>query len=216
MGGIGSGRHRYAKTFTTDELPALKVSLWRGHELRGSRSTHQVNWKKHEKLAAKAFVTTGIGLFAVRWRYSNVDRAQSVRLSWAGCNYGGSRAWFLCPQVQCRQRVTTLYIGPTLACRHCLKLRYASTTESIQDRAIRRVRRTRRQLVCSTNLFKPTNGRPKGMRHNTYQNLLYQHEEGMRILTLTLRNQNNSLRRKVLKPDGKRGRTQGESVLPID
>ena len=38
------------------------------------------------------------------WR----DMKYPVYLSWTGCNYGGQRAWWLCPARGCERRVAVL------------------------------------------------------------------------------------------------------------
>jgi hypothetical protein len=45
------------------------------------------------------------------------------------CNYGGQRAWFVCPG-GCGRRAAILYYGNTPACRHCYHLAYESQQES--------------------------------------------------------------------------------------
>jgi len=50
---------------------------------------------------------------------------QAVRIVSTRCNYGGLRAWFVCPQ--CNRRVGVLYRKPLLThflCRHCQNLSY--------------------------------------------------------------------------------------------
>ena len=53
---------------------------------------------------------------------------QAVRIVSTRCNYGGLRAWFVCPQ--CGRRVGVLYRKPLLThflCRHCQNLSYQLT-----------------------------------------------------------------------------------------
>lgn len=194
MGGFGSGRQSCAHTRTTEQLPALQVSMWRNHQIRGINTAYQVNWRRNGKLAATALVRTGMGQFSVQWIHTRFEIVQPIRLSWTQCNYGGSRAWFICPKEQCHRRVTKLYVSSTLACRHCLNLRYRSKAESTQDRAIRRLRKTRHRLSWSANLFSRSKSRPKRMRSNTYRKLLDRHTKQMKTVTLILRNQSDKLR----------------------
>lgn len=56
-----------------------------------------------------------------------------VKLETTGCNFGGVRFWFQCPnyldRLYCGRRVGVLYMtGNTLACRKCLNLTYPSQT----------------------------------------------------------------------------------------
>ena len=43
------------------------------------------------------------------------------------CNYGGSRPWFLCPDLRCGRRSRFLYLtGKYFVCRSCARLTYRS------------------------------------------------------------------------------------------
>jgi len=77
------------------------------------------------------------------------DASQTIRLDWTPCHLGGRRAWFCCPY--CGRRCALLYgTGGVDAfgwrCQRCARLRHASTRESELDRAIRRVRKMRRDV----------------------------------------------------------------------
>ena len=74
------------------------------------------------------------------------DMNYPVYLAWSGCNYGGQRAWWLCPASGCRRRVAVLYGGKVYACRHCHKLAYQTQREQAHDRAGSRADTIRKRL----------------------------------------------------------------------
>jgi hypothetical protein len=63
-----------------------------------------------------------------------------VLIEWTPCEFGGSRAWFLCPARGCGRRVAILYSGTTFACRKCHKLIYQSQKQRVWQRAMSRAR----------------------------------------------------------------------------
>ena len=99
---------------------------------------------------------------------------QLVPLEWTPCNYGGRRAWFLCPgeRNNCGRRVAKLYLrGRYFLCRHCHDLTYASQKVAVADRHLRRAQRIRTGLGGSANMLEPFPERPKGMHWDTYWKL---------------------------------------------
>jgi hypothetical protein len=92
------------------------------------------------------------------------------------CHLGGLRAWFICPTPVCGRRVAVLYVGGTLACRHCLRLAYASTREDIGDRAMRCAEKVRARLQWRPGIANATGSKPKWMHRNTYHRLWWNHE----------------------------------------
>jgi hypothetical protein len=63
---------------------------------------------------------------------------------WSDTQFGGSRRWFACPRCDLGCRV--LYINGGLACRKCLRLSYASDSETPADNALKRARRIIKKL----------------------------------------------------------------------
>jgi hypothetical protein len=56
-----------------------------------------------------------------------------VELVTTHCNYGGYRWWLICPEINCNNRVGTLYMPYSqnyFLCRHCHDLTYESCQES--------------------------------------------------------------------------------------
>jgi hypothetical protein len=106
------------------------------------------------------------------------DVKEPVPLEWTPCNFGGERPWFICPRVACGRRVAILYgPGKYFLCRHCYELRYASQREDKAGRALRRAQKIRQRLGGSANMMEPFPERPKGMHHDTYMKLFWEHHE---------------------------------------
>jgi hypothetical protein len=102
------------------------------------------------------------------------DQLEGVApLEWTPCNFGGSRPWFVCPGEGCTRHVAILY-GPggpgELLCRHCRGLVYRSQREGQLGRAKRRMEKVRGRLATN-------GGRPKGMHHATYSQLVREYLE---------------------------------------
>lgn len=102
------------------------------------------------------------------WR----DMNYPVRLSWTSCNYGGQRAWWLCPAVGCSRRVAVLYGGSVFACRHCQRLTYKSQKETPSSAAYRRADNLRNRLGWVAGVVHGIGCKPKGMHWNTFQRML--------------------------------------------
>ena len=103
------------------------------------------------------------------YRYGQGRRSEPYRvcIEWTPCNYGGSRAWFVCPR-SCGRRVAILYGDGSLACRHCNQLAYQSQHESPRYRSLHRARAIRRKLGGSISLAEPFPPKPKWMHRLTY------------------------------------------------
>jgi hypothetical protein len=173
MGGFGSGQ-RWNSKATTSAYERLDVRNWqRRRRLVSGRSFAYQQWNVEVLAPPK--------LGAQPDRISLVDRSglkHSFSLLWTRCNYGGSRAWLVCPT--CRRRVAILYGVFAFACRNCRQLAYDSQQDSGWNRSLRRARTTRMRLGGSSNLAESLPGKPKGMHWRTYRRLYLQavaHEE---------------------------------------
>ena len=168
MGGSGSGWRCNSKA-TTSGYDRFDVRTWQRRGLLvPSRSLVYQQWN------VEVFAPFNLG--AQPDRMSLVHRRSGltylVSLDWTRCNYGGARAWFVCPS--CRRRVAILYGASTLACRHCRQLAYDSQQDSGWNRSLRQARTTRMRLGGSANLAEPLPGKPKGMHWRTYRRLYRQ------------------------------------------
>ena len=108
---------------------------------------------------------------------SRRPRIRSVPLQRTPCNFGGARPWFECSSVSvgygCGRRVAKLYLdGHVFACRQCCGLAYASQSENVRDRAMRRARKIRRRLGGGPSLLDPLPDKPPRMHRWTYFRLV--------------------------------------------
>jgi hypothetical protein len=91
-----------------------------------------------------------------------------VGIEWTPCNYGGERAWFLCPARGCGRRVAILYGGKVFACCRCYRLAYESQQEDGGYRAVRRTQKIRIRLGGSGSMADHFPSKPKEMHWRTY------------------------------------------------
>jgi hypothetical protein len=100
------------------------------------------------------------------------DYAYPVRIEWTPCNYGGKRAWWICPN--CGRRVAVLWGGRKFACRYCHRLAYQSTRTAPGSECYSRANKVRARLGWNGGVASPTGNKPKGMHWTTYLRLLQQ------------------------------------------
>jgi hypothetical protein len=173
MGGTRSGERSYSRSRTSNYY-RIDVRSWqrRGLLLVGKSFVDQ--WFKIAVApyaddipeVDHAIVSSFMPL------YSGVESI--LCFAWTRCNYGGSRAWFLCQNRRCRRRVAILYSsgGTAFACRHCLKLAYDSQQECTRLRRLHRAQAIRMKLGGDPSLAGPFPNKPKGMHRKTYRKFL--------------------------------------------
>ena len=134
MGGIGSGR--CSSRATTSNYHQVDVRSWHRAGLLGRRSFFCQWWKVETAPSTRSEPK----LVCLYHRSAQVQQGipDTVRLEWTPCNCGGSRPWFLGPERACGRRVAILYVGSTVACRHCRGLAYDSQHDSGFRRSVRR------------------------------------------------------------------------------
>src|SRR5262249_31213874 len=96
------------------------------------------------------------------------DVVETVRIVRTPCRFGGARPYFICPGVangvSCGRRVAKLYgAGRYFLCRHCYRLAYASQSEGVWDRALRRADKIRQRLGVEPGMEASFSPKPKGM-----------------------------------------------------
>ncbi len=132
-------------------------------------------WSRHGEVCASIEITTE-SLTRLRLRYQSTRHGKTeskdypILINWTPCHLGGNRPWFLCPC--CSRRVAKLYSGTYFACRHCLRLNYASQQASKRDRAADRSWVIRQTLGCDDGfLGLPAEfiAKPKGMHWRTFR-----------------------------------------------
>lgn len=101
---------------------------------------------------------------------------QRIPLARVPCNFGGTRPYFVCPgwaSRRCLHRVARLYcIEGRFRCRGCGTLTYASQTEAVPDRLMRRANKRRVRLGGEPGAGDLPPRKPKGMHHRTYERLI--------------------------------------------
>ena len=190
MGGFNSGRHS-GKSCTTD-LRALEVRKIQGKGLLTPRKSFGWNWNRSGETIASINISVDNDRVTLDYRSrSNGGEWHAmnypVRLAWTPCNYGGQRAWWLCPAVGCGRRVAVLYGGSVFACRHCQQLAYKSQRETPDDRAIRRADKLRDRLGWEAGILNGAGGKPKGMHWQTFEKMRAKHDSEVRQALLKMR-----------------------------
>jgi hypothetical protein len=181
MGGYGSGRHGGKDTtggYRTLDERWLQRQGWLkpglAYDLTWSRRGEP--WGNIQARAGDGFVTL------IYWHQKEGSEWQTkeypVSLDWTPCNYGGRRAWFICPAAGCGRRVALLYLGGAgiFACRHCYRLAYPVERETADDRAARRADRIRERLGWHVGILNPKGWKPKGMHWRTFERLEAEHD----------------------------------------
>ena len=176
MGGIGSGKRigRKAKK-TTEDVPSIDIRLLYRDGYLSTSVEGNFTWSVGGRIIASVGVRTSADRVALYYRQRSLDGEwrpvnQKISIDHTGCNYGGSRKWFLCSK--CGRRVAVLYyLTGGFFCRHCHGLTYSSQQESKEDRLMRKARKIRRRLGASENLYEPIWDKPKGMHQSNFERL---------------------------------------------
>ena len=179
MGGFGSGRQG-GKSVTGDMLALDIRKIQRAGRLQAGQDFNW-QWTRGFEPAGNINIQTGTDRVTLIYRSRNnggewQDKSYPVFLSWTPCNYGGQRAWWLCPAVGCRRRVAVLYGGSAYACRHCHKLAYRTQRENTGDRAGSKADKLRDRLGWEAGILNGNGGKPKGMHWRTFEQLQTNHD----------------------------------------
>lgn len=181
MGGMGSGRQKYATSDTISGYHALDVRWLKRKGMLSPGATRRITWACQGDVAVAINIRVEPERVFLIYRRRNGDdwknECYPVHLVTTPCHVGGERPWFLCPARGCGQRVAVLFGGGIFACRKCHKLAYASQRENEIDRGIRRADRIRERLKWSdgTSGWSPWE-KPKGMHQRTYERLSQEHD----------------------------------------
>jgi hypothetical protein len=213
MGGIGSGSwYRFNKKSTVEECRSLDVRRLHREGLLEPGRLLSWSWSRagREVASIRALV---VGhdhpeRILLLFRYRNgpsaewEDVQQPVALEWTPCNFGGERPWFVCPGVvngvACGRRVAVLHAaGKYFLCRHCYDLSYQSQRDNKMYRALHRAQKIRERLGGSANMMEPFPERPKGMHHETYMRLFWEHHEAEMEQLAEMREWLDKLEKKV-------------------
>src|SRR5215212_4776715 len=180
MGGVGSGNwYRFDKKTTIGECHSVDVRYLHRENLLRSGHTFSLRWSRAgRETGSIGGVVEGTEtpervILLYRHRSSPGGEWEDVRepvpLTWAACNFGGERLWFICPGAGSCRRVAILYgPGRYFLCRLCYELVYENQREDKMHRALRRAQKIREGLGGSPNMMKPFPEKPKGMHWSTY------------------------------------------------
>jgi len=190
MGGMGSGRRSGWGKNTVSDMRRIDVRRWQREGILKAGIAGGWQWSSRGEVVASIKYAVEAG--AVRLMYKSCDRGEKwqdmdyrVRLAWTPCNFGGARAWFLCPS--CCRRVALLYGGKVFACRHCHRLAYDCQRETPDDRVSRQVDKLRERLKWEPGLLNGKEWKPKWMRWRTFHRLEGRYDEKMRRLLVLMR-----------------------------
>lgn len=183
MGGMGSGRRYQNGKDTTNDFRALDVRYLQRRNLLKPSLFFSLEWTSKRQGLTTLIVQTDTDKMVLNYRHQRtdgewLDMEYQVWLDWQPCNYGGQRAWFICPANGCGRRVAKLFLGSSgsFACRHCNHLAYASQRETVSDRALRLTRNIRRELGWEPSFMDQNVPKPKGMHWETYRRLRAKHD----------------------------------------
>ena len=170
MGGFGSGSgERLDARDTTADFRSINVRLWAKQRLlkRGSRFIH--TWLLNNVEIGSMMVFIESDRCRMRYQHSRLGIVEtSVVLDQNACHFGGARKYFRCPSCG-TQRVILYCFGGGFACRQCMGLNYPSTRQSHGERAAHMVERLQMRLGGDPGVFEGVPGRPRWMRHRTYE-----------------------------------------------
>ena len=174
MGGFGSGRHG-GRSYTADMLSLDIRKIQRCGRLRAGQYFNW-QWTRGGEPAGNINIRTDADKVTLIYRQRSnggdwQDMTYPVYLSWTPCNYGGQRAWWLCPARVCGRRVAVLYGGSVYACRHCHQLAYRTQRENAGDRAGSKADKLRVRLGWEAGILNGNGGKPKGMHWRTIERL---------------------------------------------
>lgn len=181
MGGFGSGRH--SDTDCTDDCRSIDIRYLQREGVLEAGLSFNYSWSRNGETKARINVRTETNelrlVYSCRvnggdWEY--LDYAVSLQTT--GCHFGGKRYWFSCPAVGCGKRVAVLYLSNRyFACRKCYQLAYSSQSETVEDRAIRKVNKIREKLDWEPGFLNGRGWKPKGMHWKTFHRLYAEHDK---------------------------------------
>ncbi|ABM37957.1 hypothetical protein [Polaromonas naphthalenivorans] len=174
MGNSNSGNHGGKRT--TSDMRVLDVRKVQRDGLLTPGQSFSWQWSRGGNVIAS--VNLKVDTDRVMLDYRNRPGggewqavSYPVRLAWTPCQFGGQRAWWLCPGADCGRRVAVLYGGSVFACRHCHALAYKSQRETPDSRAYRRANNLRARLGWIPGVIHGPGSKPKGMHWKTFWRL---------------------------------------------
>jgi len=166
-GGERFGAGRPAEHVKAEHCRSIDARRWQREGLFSAGRAGSWQWRDTDTGEAVATICyQGQGDSVVlRYSLNGSPMHQHIWLTSTGCNFGGERTWFACPN--CRRQVAKLFLraGAGFVCRHCGRIRYSSQSEDAMGRAWRKQYKAEAKLGTNRQ-------RPKGMHHATRAKLL--------------------------------------------
>ena len=176
MGGFGSGRPRGSEKI--EDHRVLDVSAMNKAGCFSGPRSGSWQWSRNQQVIANICYRHEDDRLHIDYRIRPAggvwqDVNQIIRIDWHPCRFGGRRPYFACPGIRtgvtCAKRVTKLFGASTwFLCRNCYGLSYASQSEDVFDRAIRKANRLRQRLDRNAQGLGCIPQRPRGMWRKTY------------------------------------------------
>ena len=162
MGGYSSGRVGWRAM--CEHLLSIDVRRWaRGNYLFSGYFSWQ--WTRDGERTGSISVWGHGDRIELDYNKDGEKYRYPVHLTYTPCHLGGSRVWFRCPSISCRQRAAKLYLGSRyFACRRCYNLAYQSQSYSPYDRALMQAGKIRKRLGGFEGIANPFPDKPKRMR----------------------------------------------------
>jgi len=169
MGGYCSGGGRGA--IKSDEMLSLSVASLKRFGLLRNGANGSVNWSRNGQQTSSIGVSCSGDAVTLNYtnRYYGGD-PETIRdhiwLDFTTPNYGGERAWFLCPS--CGKRKAVLRSGKYFRCGKCYQMTYASQYEDRASRLLDKAQAIKVKLGGNASCYEPFPPKPKGMHWRTY------------------------------------------------
>src|SRR5262249_36931315 len=147
MGGYGSGRSTGSATCEGCKNIDLAWLRRRGMLTPGRYST--LNWSLGEERIGSITLAAQQDRVRLLYRMKDdggapIDINELVPFAYTPTRFGGQRQWFRC--LKCYRRCRKIYDGRYFRCRRCYHLRYASQSEDVAQRALRRADKIAKRL----------------------------------------------------------------------
>ena len=172
MGGIGSGI-RSRKTSTGDCM-SLDIKNIQEILKYPNNTGSTISWSNKSSISLKKENNNYIRLnYTYTMNGEKTDNDYSIGLNYTNCNYGGQRAWIVCPC--CHERVTKLWLKRgVFKCRSCNNMNYFSSRISGDFTEIynRKINIIQKKLRVECDVMQRYAPKPKGMHYKTYNNLM--------------------------------------------
>jgi len=202
MGGLGSGSWKKPNSKSTIESQhRLDIRRLRKKGYLRPGQIGLLVWSRNGKQTASLnFRMESDRMVLDYWRrprggeWGNVE--QIIYLDWTPCNYGGHRAWFLCPG--CLKRVVVLYLsGKYFWCRNCYRLTYSSQKKNRMGRLGKKASKIRMRMGGNGSLLDLFPDKPKNMHWKTYWRLRKESERASELWLLMAGQQIRSMTKRL-------------------